>query len=246
MKKIFLVGALSLISFFSMSQTAEEIANNYYQAIGGAKWEAVKSILMTANVDAGGMKIPLEIAQMKDGRMYTKINFQGQEIIQGAFDGKTSWSTNFMTQKAEKSTSDDNENAMRASKEFPDALVCYKKLGYTLTLEGEEKVDGVACHKLKLVKKTLLVEGKEVPNIEYYYIDKDSNVPLLKESEISSGEMKGQIGQTKFSDYQEVNGVIIAFSLSQGLKDGASQAISFEKVLINASIDEKTFVYPEQ
>ena len=127
MKKIFLVGALSLISFFSMSQTAEEIANNYYQAIGGTKWEAVKSILMTANVDAGGMKIPLEIVQMNDGRMYTKINFQGQEIIQGAFDGKTSWSTNFMTQKAEKSTSDDNENAMRASKEFPDALVCYKK-----------------------------------------------------------------------------------------------------------------------
>ena len=41
MKKIFLVGALSLISFFSMSQTAEEIANNYYQAIGGAKWETV-------------------------------------------------------------------------------------------------------------------------------------------------------------------------------------------------------------
>ncbi len=246
MKKIFLVGALSLISFFSMSQTAEEIANNYYQAIGGAKWETVKSVLMTANVDAGGMKIPLEIVQMNDGRMYTKINFQGQEIIQGAFDGKTSWSTNFMTQKAEKSTSDDNENAIRESKEFPDALICYKKLGYTLTLEGEEKVDGVACHKLKLVKKTLLVEGKEVPNVEYYYIDKDSNVPIMTEQEINSGEMKGQIGQSKFSDYQEVSGVILPFSLSQGLKDGESQAISFDKVLINASIDEKTFVFPEE
>ncbi len=246
MKNLFLVGALSLISFFSMSQTAEEIANNYYQAIGGAKWEAVKSVLMTANVDAGGMKIPLEIVQMKDGRMYTKINFQGQEIIQGAFDGKTSWSTNFMTQKAEKSTSDDNENAIRESKEFPDALICYKKLGYILTLEGEEKVDGVACHKLKLVKKTLLVEGKEVPNVEYYYIDKDSNVPIMTEQEINSGEMKGQIGQSKYSDYQEVSGVILPFSISQGLKDGESQAISFDKVLINASIDEKTFVFPEE
>ncbi len=246
MKNLFLVGALSLISFFSMSQTAEEIANNYYQAIGGAKWEAVKSVLMTANIDAGGMKIPLEIVQMKDGRMYTKINFQGQEIIQGAFDGKTSWSTNFMTQKAEKSTSDDNENAIRESKEFPDALICYKKLGYILTLEGEEKVDGVACHKLKLVKKTLLVEGKEVPNIEYYYIDKDSNVPIMTEQEINSGEMKGQIGQSKFSDYQEVSGVILPFSISQGLKDGESQAISFDKMLINASIDEKTFVFPEE
>ena len=246
MKKIFLVSALSIISFVSMSQTAEEIVNNYYQAIGGAKWDGIKSILMSANVDAGGMKIPLEIVMMNDGRMYTKINFQGQEIIQGAFDGTTSWSTNFMTQKAEKSTSDDTENAIRSSKEFPDALICYKKLGYTLTLEGEEKVDGVACHKLKLEKKTLLVEGKEVPNVEYYFIDKDSNVPIMKESEINSGDMKGQIGQTKFSDYQEVNGVILPFSLAQGLKDGASQAISFDKVLINASIDEKTFVFPEE
>lgn len=54
MKKLILLSSILFISFFSMSQTAEEIANNYYQAIGGAKWEAVKSILMTANVDAGG------------------------------------------------------------------------------------------------------------------------------------------------------------------------------------------------
>ena len=53
MKKIFLVSALSIISFVSMSQTAEEIVNNYYQAIGGAKWDGIKSILMSANVDAG-------------------------------------------------------------------------------------------------------------------------------------------------------------------------------------------------
>jgi hypothetical protein len=67
MKKIFLVSALSIISFVSMSQTAEEIVNNYYQAIGGAKWDGIKSILMSANVDAGGMKIPLEIVMMNDG-----------------------------------------------------------------------------------------------------------------------------------------------------------------------------------
>ncbi len=85
-----------------------------------------------------------------------------------------------------------------------------------------------------------------MPNVEYYFIDKDSNVPIMKESEINSGDMKGQIGQSKFSDYQEVSGVILPFSLSQGLKDGESQAISFDKVLINASIDEKTFVFPEE
>ena len=128
MKKTLLFIVLTGLSLVSNAQNADEIVAKYYEAIGGKKWEAVTGILMTANVDAGGMKIPLEIAQMSDGKMYAKINFQGQEIIQNAFDGVTSWSTNFMTQQAEKSTSDDNENTKRSSKEFPNALVSYKKL----------------------------------------------------------------------------------------------------------------------
>ena len=245
MKKTLLFIVLTGLSLVSNAQNANEIVAKYYETIGGKKWEAVTGILMTANVDAGGMKIPLEIVQMSDGRMYTKINFQGQEMIQNAFDGVTSWSTNFMTQKAEKSTSDDNENAKRSSKEFPDALVSYKKLGYKLSLEGEEKIDGTACWKLKLEKNTMLVEGKEVPNIQYYYIDKDSNVPIMMESEINSGDMKGKIGQTKFSDYQEVSGLIYPFSISQGIKDGPSQPITFEKVVINPTVDAKMFIFPE-
>jgi hypothetical protein len=91
----------------------------------------------------------------------------------------------------------------------------------------------------------MLSEGKEVPNIEYYYIDKETFVPIMTESEISSGEMKGKIAQTKYSDYQEVNGVFIAFSQTSGIKDGMSQTITFDKVLINSAIDETGFKFPK-
>jgi hypothetical protein len=91
----------------------------------------------------------------------------------------------------------------------------------------------------------MLSEGKEVPNIEYYYIDKETFVPIMTESEISSGEMKGKIAQTKYSDYQEVNGVFIAFSQTSGIKDGMSQTITFDKVLINSTIDETGFKFPK-
>lgn len=245
MKKTLLFIVLTGLSLVSNAQNADEIVAKYYETVGGNKWEAVTGILLTANVDGGGMKIPLEIVKMSDGRGYLKINIQGQEIFQNAFDGVTSWSTNFMTQKAEKSTADDTENTKRSSREFPDALVSYKKLGYKLSLEGEDKIDGTACWKLKLEKKTMLVEGEEVPNIEYYYIDKDSNVPIMMESEINSGDMKGKIQQTKFSDYQEVSGLIYPFSISQGIKDGPSQPITFEKVVINPTVDAKIFAFPE-
>ena len=92
----------------------------------------------------------------------------------------------------------------------------------------------------------MLVEGKEVPNVEFYYLDKENNVPVLVEAEIKEGEMKGKISQAKFSDYQEVNGVYIAFSNSNGIKDEGAQVIQFEKVEINPTFDEKDFKFPKK
>jgi hypothetical protein len=245
MKKIILLVALAFVANVTNAQTVKDITTKYFEAIGGQNWEKVKSMQMFANVDNGGMKIPVEVVMMSDGRMYTRFEVQGMKFTQGAFDGETSWSTNFMTQKAEKSESDDTENTKRSAKEFPNALLTSEKLGYKTNLEGIEKIDGVECYKIKVEKKTMLSEGKEVPNIEYYYIDKETFVPIMTETEIQSGEMKGKIAQTKYSDYQEVNGVFIAFSQTSGIKDGMSQAITFDKVLINSTIDEAGFKFPK-
>ena len=239
---LLLVGMTSV----SFSQNVQEIINSYYETIGGKNWEAINGMRMTANVDQGGMSIPVEVVGLRDGRSFTKVTFMGNTMTMAAFDGKTSWTTNFMTMEPEESTADDSENARRSAKEFPNGLVHYKNLGYSATLLGSEKVEGTDCHKIKLEKKTMLVDGKEVPNVEYYYIDKESNVPVLVETEINSGEMKGKISQTKFSDYQEVNGVYFPFSTTQGLKDGESQTIQFEKIEVNPTVEDSMFAFPKK
>lgn len=247
MKKILSFLLLAFLSLQQLqAQNVDEIINNYYEAIGGKKWDAVNGMRMTANVDQGGMKIPLEVVAMRDGRMYTQITLMGNTMTMAAFDGKTSWTTNYMTMQAEESPADDSENARRAAKEFPNALVNYKSHGYTATLMGTEKIDGTDCYKIKLEKKTILVDGKEVPNVEFHYIDKENNVPVMTEAEIQSGEMKGKFSQSKFSDYQEVNGVMVAFSNTSGLKDGPSQTTQFEKVEINPQVDESKFNFPKK
>ena len=249
--KNFLINSMALL-FFACSaisvnaQNVDEIINSYYEIIGGKKWDNVKSMKMSANVEQGGMKIPIEVVNMRDGRMYTQITFMGNTMTMAAFDGKTSWTTSFMTMQAEESPADDSENARRASKEFPNALVNHKKLGYNASLLGTEKIEGTECYKIKLEKKTLLVEGKEIPNVEYIYLDVENKVPLVVETEITSGEMKGKISQTKFSDYQEIEGVIMPFSTTSGLKDGPSQAIQFEKIEINPKVDESKFSFPKK
>ncbi|NDB34670.1 MAG: outer membrane lipoprotein-sorting protein [Flavobacteriia bacterium] len=246
MKSIVLCFAFLYFAVPIHAQSVDEIINNYYSAIGGSNWDKVNSITMKANVEQGGMKIPVEVVSMRDGRTYTQITVMGNTMTMQAFDGNTSWTTNFMSMEAEKSTSDDSENARRAKNEFPNAVLNYKNLGYTPSLLGTETIDGTACFKIKLEKKTMLVEGKESPNVEFIYIDKENNVPIMVEAEIQTGEMKGKIGQTKFSDYQEVNGVFIPFSSASGIKDGESQVIQFESIIINDKVDESKFAFPKE
>jgi hypothetical protein len=119
-------------------------------------------------------------------------------------------------------------------------------LGYVASVEDDQTIDGVNCYKIRLDKKTTLSEGKEIPNVEYYYIDKDSKAVIMTEAEITSGEMKGKIAQTKYSDYQEVAGAYIAFSQAMGIKDGESQGITFEKIEANPTVADATFKMPTE
>jgi hypothetical protein len=243
MKTLLISIALLATSIVGNAQTADQIIQESIDAIGGKLWDKVNGLQYKATIEQGGMQIPLDVVYLRDGKTYTKYSIQGMEMTQNAFDGKVLWSTNFMNQKPEKADSEETENFERTVGEFPNALMTYKKLGFQATLEGEEKVDGTDCHKIKLVKKNQIVEGTEVANIEYYFIDKESKALLLVESELMSGEMKGKISQVKFSDYQEIDGMYFAFSQSMGIKDGMSQSFSFTEIKINPTIDAAAFKY---
>ena len=245
MTKIFLFLAFSFISIISFSQTAEEIVATYIKNIGGTdKLKAISSVQMKASVDYGGMSIPIDMVSLRDGRSVMKITFQGQEMVQMAFDGKTAWGTSFMTMKPEKNDAEETENIKRSVGDFISPLINYKENGYSIELLPNETMEGVECFKIKLTKKPLMIDGKEVPNIEFYYIDKENFVPIVVEAEIPSGEMKGNISQTVYSDYQEVDGVYFPFSMMQRLKDGEGQVIEFEKVLLNQKFEDKIFLFP--
>ncbi|MDP3313376.1 outer membrane lipoprotein-sorting protein [Lutibacter sp.] len=248
MKKLnFLVIALFLgITFQMNAQTAEEVVASYFENTGGVdNWKKLTGVKMYAEVNQG-MIIPIEITQLKGGKQMTVINFQGKEIKQGVFDGETLWSHNFMTQKAEKSDKENTDNAKLAINDFPDPFLNYKTSGYTVELMGSETIDGADTFKIKLVKKPLTVDGKLEDNITFYYFDKENFVPIAVHNEIKSGPMKGQMSEIKMSDYQEIEGLFFPFSMSQGLKGQAGQAISIKKIELNPKVDEKAFLFPEE
>ncbi len=246
-KSTFLFLFVSLFALSLNAQSADEILDAYYEATGGRDaWNKVENMKYTAKVNQGGMEIPIEMVECKDGRSYTKVSFQGLNILQDVYDGKDLWNTNFQTMKAEKATSEDLSNHNLTIGDFPDPLLNYKKRGYKLELLGKESFDGTDAFKLKLTKKPMTVDGKEVEDTEYYYFEAESFVLLGQEMEVKSGPMKGLIQQITFSEYQEVDGLYVAFAMTQGEKGGQSQPIMIEKVELNVELDESIMAFPEE
>jgi hypothetical protein len=236
---------LLLSTVLVQAQTADEIIANYFENTGGIeKWKTLQGIKMSAKVNQGGMEIPLEIFQLKDGRQMTSINFQGKEIKQGVFDGTTLWSTNFQTMKGEKSDAESTENFKLDIGDFPDPFLNYKARGYKVELLGKESVEGSETFKIKLTKKPIKVDGKQTDNIVYYYFDAENFVPIMMEQEVNSGPAKGMISQSTMSDYQEVSGLMMPFSMAQGIKGQGSQPISITKIELNPKVDAAVFAMP--
>lgn len=249
MKKIKLLFIALIVGFSTQinAQTADEIIAKYFENTGGiAKWQEVKGIKMSAKLNQGGMEIPLEMIQLEGGKQMTVINFQGKVIKQNVFNGEVLWSTNFMTQKAEKGDQETTDNMKLLLGDFPDPFLNYKKNGYTIELLGKETLDGSETFKIKLTKKPMTVDGVKVEDVSYYFFDAENFVPLVIHSEIKSGPMKGQVSEVKMSDYQEVEGLSLPFSMTQGLKGQPGQPITLDKIELNPQIDPKEFEFPEE
>ncbi len=231
-----------IVSFNSTAQSVDEIISNYFENTGGFdNWSKLNGLKMNAIANAQGMEIPVEIIQISNGKQAVIINFQGQSITQFAFDGNTMWSTNFMTMQPEKSDSEATENMKLLAADFPSPLFNYKDKGYKVELLGTETIEGTETYKVMLTQKPMLIDGKEEPNISYYYFDKDTFVIIQSESEIKQGPMAGQKNISTMSDYEEVDGLYFPFNMGM-----SGQGIQIKSIELNPVIEDSVFAFPEK
>lgn len=234
------------ISMSNYAQTADDIIATYHENIGGIdKLKAVNGIKLSLKINQGGMELPIEVIELKDGRQMTKITFQGQEIMQGVYDGTTLWSTNFMTMQAEKSDAETFDNFKLGLNDFMDDFIDYKDKGYTAEMLGIETIDGTEAFKIKLTKEPMTVEGQLVDDVSFYYFDTDNYVPIAVQTEVKEGPGKGMMSEATMSDYQEVDGIYFPFSMSQGVKDQGSQPVTVVSIELNPTVSDDMFVFPD-
>jgi hypothetical protein len=195
---------------------------------------------MMGSLNAQGMEAPIELYQMKDGKQLIKLNIQGQNMTLSAFDGETMWTTNFMTMLPEKSDAEATENMKKQTKDFPSPFYNYKEKGFSAELIGKETKEGTETYKVKLTQKPFMMNGVEVPNVSFHYFDAEMFVPIVVETEMKDGPMKGQMGVSTFSDYQEVEGLYFPFAISM-----QGQGIAIKEILVNPEVDMAMFAFPE-
>ena len=226
--------------------TVDDILTKYYENSGGkARWDSLKSVRMQGQVTVQGMEIPVTIIQTAAGQQKISIKFQGQEITQVAFDGEKGWSTDFMTQKAEKMTPEANANTRQQVVDFPDAFYNYRAKGYLAQLEGTELIEGQEALKVKLIKKPVKLDGQEQENVVYYFFSPDNYLPVAMRATSLSGQTQGASVETLLDDYREVQGLLFPFSSKISYNGQPGEAIQLENIETNVTVNPVWFDFPK-
>jgi outer membrane lipoprotein-sorting protein len=204
-----------------------------------AKLKAIKTEKVSMTMETQGMQFNIVMFHARPNKMRTEVEIQGKKQIQ-AFDGKEGWSVNPFSgrETVEKMDADDIKQ-MTTEADFDGPLVDYKEKGHTVTLEGEEDIDGSPCYHLKLVTKD--------NQITHYYIDKDSYLLVLQKSKQKNEDGSESESEMAFSNYKEVNGVMRAHNYEQRASfqgQKFSTPIKVTEYLANTEVPESMFAPP--
>jgi len=235
---VIVLAAVSCLSVFSLSQTADELVNKNIQAKGGIdKIKAIHSVRITGKLNGGGgFTAALMQENERPNLVRETFSLQGMTGIT-AYDGTTGWQIQpFGGKKDPELMGEDDLKDLLLDADFDGPLVDYKEKGNTVEFLGHDEVDGDDALRLKVTLK----DG----DIIYYYLDPDTFLEIRKEvQEFIRGSIRESV--TEMGSYKPVAGVMYPFSISQGSKaNPAAQTTTVEKIEVNVNINPADFAVP--
>jgi hypothetical protein len=231
MKKILLPLILLFSAALSQAQTADEIIDKHLAAIGGKDaWRKVSSIVMEGSLTVMGREVLVKVTQVHNKGSRQDLNLAGMNGYM--FTTPTSgWV--FMPfqgqQKPEPMTPEDLKESAD-NLDIQGNLLDYKQKGHTVEYLGMEDVEGTDCYKLKVITKN----GNE----STIFIDPANHYIIRTVSKRKAMGQEMEL-KTDLSDYRDVNGLKMPFSVTQSFG-----TVVFSSIKINEAVDEKLFADP--
>lgn len=130
---------------------------------------------------------------------------------------------------------EDAVKAMMAEADFDGVLVDPEAKGHEIELVGKEDVDGTETYRVRVTTSSGVVVD--------YFLDAEYYLPIQTITKASMQGMEMEITAT-ISDYKEVDGLMIAHSISTANPMG-TQVMNVDSVEIDVEVDPETFSMPE-
>ena len=213
----------------------ELIAKNIKATGGLEKIKSIKSMVIDGKIMAQGMEIPFTMTQKSPDKLKIEASVMGMSMIQ-CFAGGQGWATNPMMGSSEAQPMGAVEAksfALQADMEGP--LVDYKKKGYTVKYIGEEDAQGKPAYRISLDNQDGIIMD--------LYLDKESYLAILQETRMTV-EGNEMLTRTVMSDFQEVDGLVMPYSLETRMGGNVVSQLMFNTVVLNQDVDDAVFAMP--
>jgi len=238
MKKRTILSLLVAFASFALisAQDLNEVLDTYFETIGQEKVLEKESMMASGKALIMGMENPFKTINKRPDKIRVEVDIQGAKMVTG-YDGTGVWMINPMTGSSDVIDVTGVEATGTIESADMDGLLWnYEEKGHQVVLEGKEEVDGSEAFVLKMTKK----DG----NTQYFYIDAENYVvtKMKQKLEVQGTEMEAE---TYFSNFQDVDGMIMPFTIEQRYQGQTALTIVMDKVEMNVDVDDSVFAKPE-
>jgi outer membrane lipoprotein-sorting protein len=236
--------ALLFVAFVAQpgsSQTtkeAKQILAKWIEAQGGAKTlAAIKDTTIMGNMEmvSMGMSGNLTMYQKEPNMMRIDIEIMGMVISQG-YDGEVAWMTNPQSGVTE-ALPENFTQEMKRQALGNDALLNPEKYGITYAFLGKEKIED----KEYLVLEQTTSDGHKTS----FYIDPATYLTYKTKGMSLSQAGIEVMGESIFGNYQKVDGVVIAYSMTTYQDNQEFMRMTITKVAFNTNLEDAFFKMPK-
>lgn len=221
--------------------SAAQIADRNVKARGGLKaWQAVRTLKLSGELDAGGKtdpKLPFTLYMRRPNSSRLELTFAGKNAVQ-VYDGTQGWKLRpYLNRDDVEPFKPDELAAAAAASDLDGPLVDYASRGTRLELLGTEKVEGKPAYKLKLTLK-----GGER---RLLWVDATTFLEVKMSGE--PRKLDGRPHQVAIytRDYRTVDGLKIPFvqeTVVEGVKQSRKMVV--KAVAVNPPLQDALFAKP--
>jgi len=237
MKKLLIL--FLFISATSWAQNADKIIQDYYKAIGGKKLQNVQAVMQKGVMQSGGVDIPIESYQNKDGQMYSKLNMMGSDIIAVAFDGKKGFTFDNMTFGYKDIPDSLASNFRDKAKNMFGFFYNYKQKGHKIKYLGKQNKNGQTYNKVELILAKPVDGG--IKSLVAYFNTQTHFLDLIEVKK------DGNLVITETKDFKDFDGIKFPTKIVTKVGENVMVTLNLTEVKINPpKPDPSVFTKPKQ